>query len=70
MLIKTADHGLIQGLLPEVHEGGIINLQFADDALLFFSKKLNTPAVLELYRLLLYCVIELLDLADPSISVR
>ena len=41
MLMKAANQGFIQGLLPEVHEGGIISLQYADDTLLFLHKDLN-----------------------------
>jgi hypothetical protein len=37
MLMKAADHGLISGLLPELFEGGIIGLQYADDTLLFLE---------------------------------
>ena len=34
MLMKAARFNLIEGLLPEVLEGGIISLQYADDTLL------------------------------------
>lgn len=37
MLIKAARRGLVQGLLPGLHEGGIISLQYADDTLLFLK---------------------------------
>ena len=41
MLIKAVGHGLIQGLLPEVQEGGIVSLQYADDTLLFLKNDIN-----------------------------
>ena len=41
MLMKAANQGFIQGLLPEVHEGGIISLQYADDAILFLQNDLT-----------------------------
>ena len=37
MLMKAARFNLIEGLLPEVLEGGIISLQYADDTLLFLK---------------------------------
>jgi len=38
MLSKACRAGLIhQGLLPDVYEGGIISLQYADDTLLFLG---------------------------------
>lgn len=41
MLIKAARHNLIEGLMPEVQEGGIISLQYADDTLLFLNNDLQ-----------------------------
>ena len=35
MLIRAGRHGIISVLLPNVCEGGIVSLQYADDALLF-----------------------------------
>ena len=35
MVIRAARHGIISGLLPNVCEGGIVSLQYADDTLLF-----------------------------------
>ena len=35
MLIKAARSNLVSGLMPQVIEGGIISLQYADDTLLF-----------------------------------
>jgi len=39
--MKAARHGLITGLLPQVIEGGIISLQYADDTLLFLENNLK-----------------------------
>ena len=44
MLIKAAGHGIIQGLLPEVQEGGIVSLQYADDTLLSLKNDTNNQA--------------------------
>lgn len=41
MLSKAAAHNLIEGLLPNVQDGGIISLQYADDTLLFLKNDLN-----------------------------
>jgi len=41
MLMKAARHNLISGLLPQVIEGGIISLQYADDTLLFLENDLE-----------------------------
>ena len=41
MLMKAARHGLISGLLPQVVEGGIISLKYADDTLLFLENNLE-----------------------------
>jgi hypothetical protein len=35
MLIKTAQGGYISGFMDEVYPEGVINLQYADDTLLF-----------------------------------
>ena len=41
MLVKSADHGLITGLMSEAFPGGIISLQYADDTLLFLENNLD-----------------------------
>jgi hypothetical protein len=41
MLIKAADHQLIEGLCPEVCPGGIICLQYADDTILFLDNNIE-----------------------------
>ena len=41
MLVKSADHGLITGLMSKVFRGGIISLQYADDTLLFLENNLD-----------------------------
>lgn len=41
MLMKAAGHNLIEGLHPEVLEGGIISLQYADDTLLFLKNDIQ-----------------------------
>ena len=41
MLMKAARHGLVTGLLPQVVEGGIISLQYADDTLLFLENNME-----------------------------
>ena len=38
MLVKAARNNLVSGLMPQVIEGGIISLHYADDTLLFFWK--------------------------------
>jgi hypothetical protein len=40
MMFKAARHGLIEGLMPNVIPGGITNLQYADDTLLFLKNVL------------------------------
>ena len=37
MLLKATNSDIIQGLLPNVFQGGIISLQYADDTLLFLK---------------------------------
>ena len=37
MLLKAANSDIIQGLLPNVFQGGIISLQYTDDTLLFLK---------------------------------
>ena len=37
MLKKATSHNLIKGLLPHVVPGGVVNLQYADDTLLFLD---------------------------------
>ena len=41
MLMKAAANNLIFGLLPQVLEGGVISLQYADDTLLFLEDDLE-----------------------------
>ena len=44
MLIKAANLGLIEGLLTEAFEGGVVNLQYADDTLLFLKNDITKAA--------------------------
>lgn len=37
MLSKAASKGLVQGLLGDFKEGGVLSLQYADDTILFSS---------------------------------
>jgi hypothetical protein len=37
MLIKAKCNNLIRGLCPQLYPGGIINLQYADDTILFIE---------------------------------
>jgi len=60
MLIKAVGHGLIQGLLPEVQEGGIVSLQYADDTLLFLKNDINQA---KHFKYLLACFEQLSGLA-------
>jgi hypothetical protein len=39
--MKAAQRGLILGLLPQVVDGGIISLQYANDTLLFLENNLE-----------------------------
>jgi hypothetical protein len=41
MLVKAANQNLVLGLIPQVVEGGIISLQYADDTLLFLENDLE-----------------------------
>jgi hypothetical protein len=41
MLMKVAANGLISRLLPQVMDGGVISLQYADDTLLFLEDNLE-----------------------------
>jgi len=41
MLIRAANHGIIRGLLPSMCDGGIVSLQYADDAILFLQNDLT-----------------------------
>lgn len=52
MLIKAARQGFISGLLPNVIEGGVISLQYADDTLLFLE---NNPEKATTLKWLLIC---------------
>ena len=44
ILNKAAKKGLIEGLLTNVFEGGIISLQYADDTLLFLKNDVTKAA--------------------------
>ena len=39
--MKAAKQNLISGLMPQVVDGGIISLQYADDTLLFLENNLE-----------------------------
>ena len=41
ILIKAARANLIRGLLPDVYEGGIISLHYANDTLLFLENNMQ-----------------------------
>jgi len=41
MLIKAARSNLVSGLMPQVIEGGIISLKYADDTLLFLENDIE-----------------------------
>lgn len=41
MLIEVERHNLITGLLPNVIQGGVISLQYADDTLLFLENSVE-----------------------------
>ena len=43
MLDKSARSGLIQGVLQDFREGGILSLQYADDTILFSSADFSHP---------------------------
>jgi hypothetical protein len=47
MLMKAAKPGLISGLLPQVVEGGVIGLQYADDTLLFLENDLEKASTMK-----------------------
>ena len=47
MFMKAARERLITGLLPEVRDGGIISLQYADDTLLFLDNNLDKARALK-----------------------
>jgi hypothetical protein len=47
MLMKAAKQNLMTGLLPQVIEGGIISLQYADDTLLFLENNLEKASNLK-----------------------
>ena len=47
MLMKAAANNLISGLLPQVIEGGVISLQYADDTLLFLEDDLEKASNLK-----------------------
>ena len=47
MLMKAARQNLISGLLPQVVEGGVISLQYADDTLLFLENDLEKASNLK-----------------------
>jgi hypothetical protein len=41
MLSKVVSHGLVSGLLPNAIPGGVVNLQYADDTILFLDVSLE-----------------------------
>jgi len=45
--MKAAKHNLISRLLPQVVEGGVISLQYADDTLLFLENNLEKASTLK-----------------------
>jgi hypothetical protein len=47
MLMKAAKQGLISDLLPQVVEGGVIGLQYADDTLLFLENDLEKASTMK-----------------------
>lgn len=47
MLIKATNQNLVTGLLPQVREGGILSLQYADDTLLFLENNLEKASTLK-----------------------
>lgn len=47
MLMEAARQNLISGLLPQVVEGGVISLQYADDTLLFLENDLEKASNLK-----------------------
>lgn len=47
MLTKAAKQKLITSLLPQVLEGGVISLQYADDILLFLENNLEKASNLK-----------------------
>ena len=59
MLMKAARFNLIKGLLPEVLEGGIISLQYADDTLLFLKNDIQQARH---FKFLLVCFEHLLGM--------
>jgi hypothetical protein len=47
MLIKAARQNLISGLLPQVMDGGVVSLQYADDTLLFLEANIEKAQTLK-----------------------
>jgi hypothetical protein len=41
MLMKASNRDLIRGLCPDLHPGGVISLQYADDTILFVADDLE-----------------------------
>jgi hypothetical protein len=41
MMQKATSEGLIRGLLSDLVPGGVINLQYADDTILFVDKEIS-----------------------------
>ena len=66
MLMKAAGERLITGLLPEVRDGGIISLQYADDTLLFLDNNLDKARAL---KWMLSCFEQLSGLKSIMIKV-
>jgi hypothetical protein len=47
MLMKIVKQDFISGLLPQVVEGGVISLQYADDTLLFLENDLEKASTMK-----------------------
>jgi hypothetical protein len=47
MLMKAARKNLISGLLPQVMDGGVVSLQYADDTLLFLEDNIEKAQTLK-----------------------
>jgi hypothetical protein len=61
MLDKAKEKGVVHGLLPELVEGGLTHLRYADDTILFLQYADLDIANL---KFLLFCYEELLGMKD------
>jgi hypothetical protein len=52
LLTKAKEVGLIRGLIPDLVEGGLIHLQYADDTIIFLE---TYTRVIANTKFLLYC---------------